>query len=370
MDTKSLSSKQVCWAQELSRYHFQIDYHQGGANTAANALLRFPQKSQDKKDELQAENCQVFHCLQNSPINASLAGLSLLFSLLSQLHQVFIYGTYVLPQLRHFWDGLQRELASEGSYKTSIGGMRLRLQELQSEDEQAQKLRAEQLVKDWQDIEGVLHHQGLPYVPEIIRTELISRHHDNPLAGHFGIKKTRELVARKYYWLMFRHNVNNYMKECDVCLALKAVRHKPYSDLQSLPIPTHCWKDLSINFVTGLLILTDWKGDSYNSIFIIVNCFIKMVCYKPVQVTINTPGLAVVIIDIVIKHHGLPDTIITDRGSFFTSKFWSSLYYFLGIKLRLSTAFHPQTNGQTERQNSTMEAYFQAFVNFEQNDWA
>ena len=78
--------------------------------------------------------------------------------------------------------------------------MRLRLQELQGEDEQARKLRAEQPVKDgWQDIDGVLHHQGLPYVPEIIRTELISRHHDNLLAGHFGIKKTRELVARKYY---------------------------------------------------------------------------------------------------------------------------------------------------------------------------
>ena len=66
----------------------------------------------------------------------------------------------------------------------------MRLQELQSEDKQARKLRAEQPVKNWQNIEGVLHYQGLSYVPEIIRTELISRHHDDPLAGHFGIKKT------------------------------------------------------------------------------------------------------------------------------------------------------------------------------------
>ena len=78
--------------------------------------------------------------------------------------------------------------------------MRLRLQELQNKDDHARRLRAEQLVKDdWQDIDGVLHYQGLPYVPEIIRTELISRHHDDPLAGHFGIKKTRELIAQKYY---------------------------------------------------------------------------------------------------------------------------------------------------------------------------
>ena len=95
-----------------------------------------------------------------------------------------------------------------------------------------------------------------------------------------------------------------------------------------------------------------------------------MVHYKPVKITINAPGLAEVIINMVVRHHGLPDSIVTDRGSLFTSKFWSSLCYFLGIKRRLSTAFHPQTNGQPERQNSTMEVYLQAFVNFEQNDWA
>ena len=95
-----------------------------------------------------------------------------------------------------------------------------------------------------------------------------------------------------------------------------------------------------------------------------------MVHYKPVKITIDAPGLAEVIIDVVVRHHGLPDSIITDRGSLFTSKFWSSLCYFLGIKRRLSTAFHPQTNGQTERQNSTMEAYLRAFVNWEQNDLA
>ena len=124
-----------------------------------------------------------------------------------------------------------------------------------------------------------------------------------------------------------------------------------------------------MDFVTGLPILTDWKGDSYDSILVIVDRLTKMVHYKLVKVTINAPGLAKVIINVVVRHHGLPDSIVTDRGSLFTSKFWSSLCYFLGIKRRLSTAFHPQTDGQTERQNSTMEAYLRAFVNFEQNDW-
>ena len=95
-----------------------------------------------------------------------------------------------------------------------------------------------------------------------------------------------------------------------------------------------------------------------------------MVHYEPVKATIDTLGLGEVIIDMVVWHHGLLDSIVTDRGSLFTSKFWSSLCYFLGIKQRLSTAFHPQTHGQTKQENSTIEAYLKAFINFEQNDWA
>ena len=137
-----------------------------------------------------------------------------------------------------------------------------------------------------------------------------------------------------------------------------------------MPILIHYWKDLSIDFVTGLLILTDWKGDNYDSILIIVDRLMNIVYYKPVKVTINASGLAEVIIDVVMRHHSLPDLIVIDRGSFLTSKFWSSLCYFLDIKQRLSTAFHLQIDGQTERQNSIIEAYLQAFVNFKQNDWA
>ena len=169
---------------------------------------------------------------------------------------------------------------------------------------------------------------------------------------------------------MLCHDVEYYVRGCDVCLSSKAVRHKLYGDLQSLPIPTYRWKDLSIDFVTDLPILTDWKGDSYDSILVIDNRLTKMVHYKPVKVTINTPGLAEVIINVVVQHHGLSDLIVTDRELLLTSKFWLSLCYFLGIKWKLSTAFYSQTDGQTERQNSTMEAYIWVFVNFEQNDRA
>ena len=95
-----------------------------------------------------------------------------------------------------------------------------------------------------------------------------------------------------------------------------------------------------MDFVTGLLLSTDWKDDSYDLILVIVNRLIKMVQYKLVKVTIDVPRLAEVIIDMVIWHHSLPDSIICDQEAIFTSKFWFSLCYLLGIKRQLFTAFY------------------------------
>ena len=102
---------------------------------------------------------------------------------------------------------------------------------------------------------------------------------------------------------------------------------------------------------------------------VIVNQLTKMVHYILVKVTINAPGLAIVIIDVVKRHHRVPKSIVIDQGLLFTSKFWFSLCYFLGIKKKLFTAFHLQTDSQTEKQNSIMEVYLRAFVNWEQDDW-
>ena len=137
-----------------------------------------------------------------------------------------------------------------------------------------------------------------------------------------------------------------------------------------MPVPTYQWKDLLIDFVTGLPISINWKGDSYDSILVIIDWLTRIINYKLVKITIDAPSLAKVIIDVVVWHHGLPDSIVTNRGSLFTSKFWSSFCYFLGIKCQLSNAFYLQIDGQTEQQNSTIETYLQVFVNFGQNDWA
>ena len=111
-----------------------------------------------------------------------------------------------------------------------------------------------------------------------------------------------------------------------------------------------------MDFVTGLPQSADWRGDGYDSILVIVNRLTKMVHYEPVQTTITAPALAEVILNVVVRHHGLPNSIVSDRGSVFTSKFWSSLCYFLSIKRKFSIALHPQINALIEWQKSTMEA--------------
>lgn len=101
---------------------------------------------------------------------------------------------------------------------------------MQQKDLRAQKIRAEELQEDWKDLDGVFHYQGLSYVPKIIRFKLISKHHNKSLMGYFGINKIWELFAWKYYWPSLKKDVEAYVKACDVCLAFKVVKHKPYSE--------------------------------------------------------------------------------------------------------------------------------------------
>ena len=129
METKSLSFRQVCWAQKLSRYHFRIDYYQGKTNGAADALFHYPQRSAEEEETLRTKNVKILHRLQFSLSNTSLLGLSTSAEL-SSLHRVLICGMQVLPQLRQFWDTFRAKLRAEGPYQVSIGAIRLRLSEL------------------------------------------------------------------------------------------------------------------------------------------------------------------------------------------------------------------------------------------------
>ena len=151
MDTKNLSSRQVCWAQELFCYYFCINYWQGKANRAADVLLQYPQQNAKEKATLQAKNTKILHRLYSSLANVS--GLSL--DVPSPLYQILVCGTAILPQLWRFWDSFQSEIANEGPYNVSIGAMRLRLLDLQGDDNHAKKLRTADLPEGWENIKEV-----------------------------------------------------------------------------------------------------------------------------------------------------------------------------------------------------------------------
>ena len=157
----------------------------------------------------------------------------------------------------------------------------------------------------------MLHYLKLPFIPEIIQTALISWYYNNSLASHFGINKTRELIGRNYHWPSLQKNVETYMKGCNVCLLLKLIRHKLYTNLQALPVSTNQWKDLLINFVTSLLVSINWKNKTYNSILVIVDRRKKIVYYKLIKIIIDAFALAKVIFDIVVWHYGPCNSIVS-----------------------------------------------------------
>lgn len=121
---------------------------------------------------------------------------------------------------------------------------------------------------------------------------------------------------------------------------------------------------MSIDFVTGPPLLIIRKSNSYNPILVVVDCLTKMVYYKLIKTTIDTASLAKIIIYIKVRYYSLSEFIIYDQGLLFTSKFWSSLYYFFSINWKPSTVFYLLTDGQTERQNSIIKVYLRIFNYF------
>lgn len=200
MDTKKLSSRQVCLIPKLLRYHFWIDYQKDKGSKIVGALSQYFQRSAEEEETVRVENTKIPYRLQF--LLAQNLGLSILRlnNVPFPLYQALIYRTTVLPQLRLFWDTTQGKLTHKDSYTISIRGMRMRLVKLQDDNQEAKKLRSKGLPESWEDIEEVFYYQSLSYVPKKICLELINRYHNNLFAGHFGIEKNRKLIARKYYW--------------------------------------------------------------------------------------------------------------------------------------------------------------------------
>jgi transposase InsO family protein len=145
-------------------------------------------------------------------------------------------------------------------------------------------------------------------------------------------------------------------------------RHATYGELQPLPLPKGPWQQLTMDFMSGVP-PSKWNGKVYDALLVIIDRYTKMALYIPVTKKLTAAELADLLLDRVVARFGTLLGIVSDRDSRFTSAFWSDLCYFAKIKRRLSTAFHPQTDGQTERQNQTIQEYLRAFCSENQASW-
>jgi transposase InsO family protein len=171
------------------------------------------------------------------------------------------------------------------------------------------------------------------------------------------------MIARNFYWPELSADIRRFVRNCDKCGANRVWRERRQGLLKPLPIPDRKWREIAIDFITKLP-----TSDGCEDIMVIGDRLGKGVIFIPCERT-DSETVAQLVIDRFIGYHGIPSAITSDRGPQFVSQFWEHFCKQLGIQRRLSTAFHPQTDGQIKRMNATLEAYLRSFYNYAQTDW-
>jgi hypothetical protein len=197
------------------------------------------------------------------------------------------------------------------------------------------------------------------------RKQLLADHHDSILAGHLGMDKTYACLARNYYWPTMREDVRQHIRTCPCCQVNKSSNAKPAGLLQPLPIPERSWEVVSMDFITNLPKTTS----GHDAILVCVDKRSKMMHAVPTHTTATAPQTAELYFNTVTRLHGIQSGIISDRDPKFTSKFWEALMNLWRTKLGRSTAYHPQTDGQTERMNRLLQEILRAYVSQRHDDW-
>ena len=216
------------------------------------------------------------------------------------------------------------------------------------------------------DGENKLLFRKRRWVPdnEALRTRLMQEAHDTTIAGHPGHNTLYGILARTLFWPNMSADVKRLVRNCDKCGANTIWRDRRQGLLRPLPIPERKWREISIDFIEKLPIS---KGCMYA--MVVVDRLTKGMVLVPCT-DITTETVVYKLLSHVIAYHGIPSAITSDRGTQFVNEMWEQLCRLLGIHQRLSTAYHPQTDGQTERTNATVEAYIRKFCNYAQDDWA
>jgi len=223
------------------------------------------------------------------------------------------------------------------------------------------------------DNKSQIEHYVSPYfnhrivIPNVfdIRKKIIQFNHDPPTAGHRSTEGTIEKVRRDFWWPGWTKDIDKYCRQCPVCQKVKYRTQQPYGLLNPLDIPDRKWGSISMDFVTNLPV-TKRKNDA---ILIVVDRLTKMSHFIPMQLASSAAVVAQLLQDNVFKIHGLPDSVVSDRDPRLVSKYMTEVWKLWGIQQCLSTAYRPQTDGQTERVNRTLQEYLRAYVSPHGKDW-
>ena len=337
--SKVLNRRQARWAELLAHFDFKITYRPGTSMGKPDALTR--------RQHLQGGS----RAAEAPP------------------HTLLKPGQFIIGALH------------PNTAATIKSNIMERIQQLQPEDPTLQELlpllhdpvipQAPELSKRLEMFslhDNLVYYNNLIYIPDDsnLKMDLLQQVHNSSTAGHLGQAKTHDLLTRHFYFPGLRAFVNTYVAGCHTCTRNKVPRHKPFGPLQSLPIPASPWQSLSMD---AIIELPPSKG--YDSIMVFVDRFTKQAHFVPYLAKgFDAPELAIMFRQNIMRLHGIPRDIISDRGSIFNSQFWRAFVNGLGIKPNFSTAFHPQSDGQTERVNQVLEQYLRTYCNYNQTDWS
>ena len=219
---------------------------------------------------------------------------------------------------------------------------------------------------EWKIKEDLVLKEGKVYMPkdEELRAEVIWLHHDVPAAGHGGRWKTVELVTRNYWWPGVTRDVGKYVEECDLCQRMKNRTEESAGKLKLNEVLKKTWTYLTVDLIMKLPV-----GTGKDAILVVCDRLSKMMHFVAITEGISAERLVRLLRDNVWKLHGLPESIVLDRGPQFVAELMKELNRMLGIKTKLLTAFRPQMDGQMEQMNQELEQYLRFFIEHRQKDW-
>ena len=335
-----ISRRHARWMEYLSRFHFQWQYRQGSKNaadplsriyTAAVALLR---PAVLARREAAAK-------VRETP---KLKGLTL-------------HPRTAVP-------GLRAHICALG---VSLLGSRLKEALVKAYASDPLFSDPQQTVEwDREEDSGLwLTKELLVVVPTSLQAQIIAEHHDGALSGHPGRDRTIATLRKRYWWQNLDADVAQYVAACPACQLSKSSTQKPAGLHQPLPVPNRVWESCSVDFVTGLP--TTPRGN--DAIFVMVDRLSKMVHLAATTTKCSAQDTYDLFAQRVIGLHGTPASIVSDRDPRFTGHYWKEVMRLMETKLNFSTAFHPRTNGQTERFNKVLEETLRAVISPDGLDW-